>query len=330
MKSSRAVWLLFGALAAFVASGTAGAAPNLPPQASDHASVVAYWTPGRVNGAIPRDLRVRNIPQQPQGKPSGGGGGGGTVGGATWTGGDPVRAREGKILFTLDGLNYVCSGTVLSETRSDASIVLTAGHCVFDDVTDHFATNLMFIPDYQAGGSFSSCGTTRFGCWAADVLVTTNGWKNSNFESDYAFAVMSSNSDGGQKTNVSDQLDVAVGGGYALGTGSPATASAFGYPAAGKYNGRTLTYCQGTVINDPYGADTNGMACDMTGGSSGGAWFSPFGNNGSTDTIVSLNSYKYVGGVYKNYMFGPRFDQHTLDTFGVALAAGFGDNDSTN
>src|SRR3712207_7483597 len=49
----------------------------------------------------------------------------------------------------------------------------------------------------------------------------------------------------------------------------------FGYPASQKYHGNDLTYCAGPISTDPNNANlTWGMACDMTGGSSGGPWVS--------------------------------------------------------
>ncbi len=52
---------------------------------------------------------------------------------------------------------------------------------------------------------------------------------------------------------------------------------AFGYPAAGRYKGKDLTYCAGNIFTDQYNDDqTWGMACNMTGGSSGGPWLASF------------------------------------------------------
>ncbi len=127
---------------------------------------------------------------------------------------------------------------------------------------------------------------------------------------------------GGKSTLTSSSLDKNVGGGYdlALTVGASQRLSAFGYPAAGKYNGLDLTYCSGSLIKDPYNTysltdDPWGMSCGMTGGSSGGPWLvsqtakdadtATLDASGNGGSIGSLNSYGYSG---VRYMFGPVFD----------------------
>ena len=59
-------------------------------------------------------------------------------------------STNGKVFFTDDGLNYVCSGTaVLSGNRST---VWTAGHCVHDGASG-FHTNWAFVPAYADGSA---------------------------------------------------------------------------------------------------------------------------------------------------------------------------------
>ena len=58
---------------------------------------------------------------------------------------------------------------------------------------------------------------------------------------------------GGGKTGTATQLDTAVGGGYAVDTTAITSGTkvhAFGYPAAGKYKGKDLTYCAGPTFQD--------------------------------------------------------------------------------
>ena len=48
---------------------------------------------------------------------------------------------------------------------------------------------------------------------------------------------------------------------------------AYGYPAARPFDGKTLWSCSGTVVDDTFGGSQDqGLACNMTGGSSGGGW----------------------------------------------------------
>ena len=132
---------------------------------------------------------------------------------------------------------------------------------------------------------------------------------------DWGFAVVG----GGGKTGTSLQLDATVGTyGYTPSAMSGnTTVDAFGYPAAGKYHGNELTYCQGPLGFDALTGNTNyKLACGMTGGSSGGPWFSGFNAaNGSGGTIQSLNSYGYSG---QSNMYGPIFNSTTTATYNAA------------
>jgi hypothetical protein len=91
---------------------------------------------------------------------------------------------------------------------------------------------------------------------------------------------------------------------------------AFGFPAAGKYHGNDLTYCAGNAITDALNNNaTFGLACDMTGGSSGGGWFTSFNATTGSGTLAGLNSYGYSG--VKN-MYGPDFNANTTAVFNDA------------
>jgi hypothetical protein len=298
---------------------------------AEHQRIVDFWTPERIAQAVPRDFVIdgrgwKAKPENP-GKPGGGGGGGGgdnTVTGASWNGGGEVADTTGKILFALGSSYYVCSGSVATESVSGRSVVVSAGHCVFDETNGQFATNWMFIPDYDSApapldtqGTF--CAQTEWGCWTATSLVvhegyaTAGGFNDQAVQYDWGFAVM------GNGGHANTQLDATVGSqavsfaSVTIGT----TVSAFGYPAAQKYKGNDLVYCQGPVGTDPNTDDlTYGVTCNMTGGSSGGPWFAPFDNGTGTGTQMSVNSYGYSG---VKSMFGPMFNSNTQDTWNTAL-----------
>lgn len=324
MKSiERLAIVLTAVMLALVVTSPASAAP--PPQAQDraeHDRIVRYWTPDRVQRAIPRDLTVQvgARPDLEKGKPGSGGGGSTTVTGAHWTGTTAVgsvRATVGKVLFTLGGVNYVCSGSVANEANPTISLILTAGHCTYD--SSGFATNWMFVPDYEYAKTFA-CDATRFGCWTAAALVTTQAWADGDFNEDYAFVVVGA----GGKSTQSVQLDATVGANpIAFNLSHPRPVYAFGYPQATPYNGQTLTYCAGTDVSDVWGGSTDyGLNCNMTGGSSGGPWFSDFNAMTGTGTLTSLNSFKYRGSpTVAKYMFGPYFDGYTQATYAAAQAA---------
>jgi hypothetical protein len=66
---------------------------------------------------------------------------------AAWEFGGDIQTAAGRILFTMGGSNYVCSGTVIEDGVGGRSVVITAGHCVYDDAAKAFATKALFIPN---------------------------------------------------------------------------------------------------------------------------------------------------------------------------------------
>jgi hypothetical protein len=321
-----------GGLMALTAVSVAAAASNGHGQGqSRRDKALAYWTADRIAHAVPRDYVLDTLPpgftmpQAPGGKgqkPGGGGDGSGTaVTGASWNGGGLVKLTTGKVLFNLSGTDYVCSGSVVDDGSAgdSRSLVLTAGHCVFDEINDEFATNWVFMPDFDdsSTGSVWDCASAPYGCWVADALVTTQAWANSDFNEDYAFAVMY---DGGHAGNASLESVTGIQP-IVFNQPHPATVYAFGYPHASPYDGTDLTYCAGVDQADNFGSTSYGLKCDMTGGSSGGPWMVNFDEAAGAGSLNSLNSFKYRGGKQKNLMFGPYFDGYTQATYNAAKSA---------
>lgn len=281
--------------------------------------------------ATPRDFVRTSHGFEPRAKPPKPGGGGGVTG-ATWTKNGPVDQRTGKVYFSMDGGNWQCSGSVASDSRSSFSLVLTAGHCAYDETNGNgqqsgFATNWMFIPNWgDDPATFSTAcdaGATSFGCWTAAALVvhggfaTAGGFNTQATIHDFAFAVVGPGGYGNA------DLVTTVGGGYALTTSGISTGTkmyAFGYPAAGKYHGNVLTYCAGNISQDASNSNlTWGLPCDMTGGSSGGEWLAGFNENTGIGSLGSLNSYGYSG--VRN-MYGPKFNSNTQAVYNSANSNG--------
>lgn len=294
------------------------------------ARVVRYWTPERVRNAIPRDMvRTPGRGLVPKAKPGAGGGGSGlaNTSGASWAGSQDVFKGTGKVLFTIGGGDYVCSGSVIKENDGDESFILTAGHCAFENDGRTSATNWMFVPNFDASPTFS-CASTALGCWVADELYgrqafyAAGAFNDTAVQNDWAIAVV-----GGAATgrNAGAQLDAVVGGGFPLQPDAARgqVATALGYPAAQKYNGRDLVYCRNPLGEDVSTNNTTwSMACGMTGGSSGGPWLKTTATSNSTYTfanswLVGLNSYGYSG--VKN-MYSPKFSAATTATLNDALA----------
>ena len=339
---SRRLRLVLSLLVVFSALPLLTAAGNGGDARSEHQRIVEFWTHERVAQAQPRDFVLDPATRQyrpaakPPGGPGGGGGGGSTVvTGSSWTKGGAIDGSVGKVLFAMDGSYWVCSATVVNDSASGRSIVLTAGHCVYDEANRAFATNWTFIPDYDAApaplssSSNAYCDDTLYGCWTAAALTVHNGYASAGGFNDQAvlydwgFAVLGL---GGHDPDrlVEDVLDAAYSGtgtqsiGFAQQTFGT-VGHAFGYPAAQRYKGNDLTYCKGPVDGDPYNADAtyrmNG--CKMTGGSSGGGWLFGFDETTGYGTLFSLNSYGYSG---VSAMHGPFFNGFTLATYTAALS----------
>lgn len=316
--------------------GTAVAAPDGDRRA-EHQRIVDFWTPERVAQAIPRDFVLDPergfIPAKKPDNPGKPGGDGGTepdtglVTGASWNGGGTVVNTTGKVLFQMGGSYYVCSASVVEDGPNDTdSVILTAAHCVYDESRGEFATNWMFVPAYDTdpaplttNGSF--CGQTEYGCWTATALtvhsefVTAGGFNDQAVVYDFAFATVGS---GGHDGTALDALGTQAISFSEIGTDpeTPIEVYSFGYPAAKKYKGNDLTYCKGPVANPPLNGDpTYRIECDMTGGSSGGPWFSGFDLASGTGTLVSVNSYGYRG---DSGMYGPKFNEDTQALYSAA------------
>jgi V8-like Glu-specific endopeptidase len=318
-RSPLALLALLAALALIAIPAMVAPVGAAGPSMSRHDRIVSFWTPARLRSAIPRDFVRSNGALVPKKKPGGGGGGG--VVGASWTKGGAILKGSGKVYFVMGSSAYVCSGSVATDSRSGKSLVLTAGHCAYDEAARAFATNWLFIPEFDSAPTFT-CANTTYGCWTADALVVHNGFASAgSFNTqatvhDFAFAVVGAGGKSG-----SAQLDATVGsfGISYSGTRAGDKLYAFGYPAAGKYHGNDLTYCAGNIFTDSFNSNlTWGMSCDMTGGSSGGPWLKSFNETTGSGTLNSLNSYGYSG--LRN-MYGPMFNSNTQAVYSAANAA---------
>jgi V8-like Glu-specific endopeptidase len=220
-------------------------------------------------------------------------GGGGRTTGAQWAGGGAIARSAGKIFFTLNGTDYVCSGAAVASANADVAV--TAGHCASDG-SGNWATNWTFVPGY-------SNGNAPYGSYTARRYFVAGQWTSSaNEDYDVAFVALNTASVGGAPTHVVS----AVGGlGVAFG-GQAARVDAFGYPSEPPYNGERLYYCAGSTSPDPYHATNDtGVNCAMTEGSSGGPWLSGFNSSTGIGTVTSVSSFKYDDST--DIMYGTSF-----------------------
>jgi hypothetical protein len=195
--------------------------------AQDKAAVQRYWTAARMRNAIPADKVLSGSfaagPKKPKAAPA-------QQIPPPYT--SQPTSTNGKVFFTDDGLNYVCSGT--SVLSGNKSVVWTAGHCVHDGASN-FHTNWSYVPGYADG-------SRPYGTWTARSLLTTSGWANSgDFSYDNGAAVVSLN--GG-----SALTDVVGGRNIAFNYPRQQQYAAHGYPAAPPFNGQRLWVCNSPLI----------------------------------------------------------------------------------
>lgn len=310
-------------LATGVLAGTAGAAPASPAAETAHqaASTAAqqekvrtHWTPERMRSAVPIEELAPDVlkaaaakaqkspapasegerrtvaPTKAKSESVGSTGVGAAdfpEGGAPWVG-EKIESTAGRVFFTYDGRAASCSGNAV--TSGNASTVLTAGHCVKLDGAWH--TDWVFVPGYTDGDA-------PFGEWPAVSTHATPQWEATE-DMNYDVGAAKVAETGGERLT-----EVVGSQGVAFNTGYDLDAYAFGYPAADPYDGETFIYCSGTTFQDPLLTTAHGLACDMTGGSSGGPWLIDFDEDTGTGLQASVNSFGYV--FLPNNMFGPHF-----------------------
>ena len=290
------------------------------------AEVLRYWTPKRMRNARPAEvllddndqLRVMDAPHPTEPpvfiEPSeaeasialtrAGGRAGGAAGPIPYTRveitntSDAPFRTHGKVYFSADGGDYVCSGSVV--TSSGENLVVTAGHCVYD--ASGFSTNFLFHPGFRTG-------TSPYGAWTASELFTTdqyasNDWENPDYTYDVGMALMALNG----SESLEDTVDAR---GIAFNQDPSAyTYEAFGYPAGAPFRGNKMYRCTSDIgFRDGTGAVAPmAIGCDMTGGSSGGGWVI------DQTYVNSVVSYGYDG--EPEVLYGPYFGTVIQDLYG--------------
>ncbi|MDR7081190.1 V8-like Glu-specific endopeptidase [Arthrobacter ginsengisoli] len=310
------------ALLALSAAGAASAAPA-PGKAPTETSTVSsqavvdtggaeYWTAERMRNAIPGDVLAERANQR-SANPKAALNRAAEAGTPTTVEAQAprlqakgartkVKASEspvkhiGKVFFSLGGANYVCSGNSVSSANK--STVATAGHCV-NEGPGAFATKFTFVPAYLDGSA-------PYGMWTANALYAPTQWTSGgDMTYDTGFAVM-------DPLNGESLADVVGASGLEFNAERGLDYKAFGYPAAPPFNGESLKSCSGTATDDPYNPDfnTQGIPCNMTGGSSGGPWFI---GSSATGYQNSINSYGY--GSNSTTMYGPYWGSVVQETY---------------
>lgn len=195
---------------------------------------------------------------------------------------------NGRILgFDPRDGEYSCSGTALN--TPSRSIVLTAGHCVLED--GRTGQSLVFIPAYDHG-------LRPFGTFPVEVAYVMPQWRRAENPDFDVAALRVGPSELGLLTD-------AVGGrGYVTGRSRRAVFQIFGYPAVA-LDGEELRSCIARGLGSDIltfsfaGPPTVPSSCDMSTGSSGGAWVV------EGRYIDGVTSYGYTGSA--NRVYSPYF-----------------------
>jgi V8-like Glu-specific endopeptidase len=244
---------------------------------------VRYWTRARMDAArnVNSTARVPRDPAGPAGLGSSAGSDDPFAFGAPWAGGGAVTRTTGRVFFTLDGTGYGCSGSAVAS--ANASVVMTAAHCVSDG-NGGWATHWIFVPGYRDGHE-------PYGSYPARTYFVASSWEyGADEDDDVAFVVV-----GPAKVNgVERRVAKAVGGQPIEFGDRGAIQTVFGYPSQAPYNGQLLDYCAGMLLPDPYGAADAGVECTMTGGGSGGPWFTGFDPLTGRGTITGVTTFRYA------------------------------------
>ena len=268
---------------------------------------------------------------------SGGGGGGNVVPNAEYPGGGDIQTASGRIYFEMPSnsrrtrwAGYVCSGTVVTDSTNGRSIVQTAAHCVYDDAYKAFARNVLFIPNQAAttgAGTDLNCSNDPFGCWTPSFGVVDVNWTTRTFPDnvtwDYAYYVFDDSSHSGNGGGGSLVLDSAVATipisfavpNFEVANSSSDYTTALGYSYS---EDPKFMYC----AEDMEQLDAANWwlpSCDLSGGSSGGAWMQPF--SGGTGSLIAVNSWGYTN---SPGMAGPKLSGTSAScVFGLAKSTTF-------
>ena len=324
MKTSRSLAtsllsLSAAALLVMSAGGVATAAPAAPDEggsrgvtskAVNATGAAEYWTAERMRSAISGDVLANKALARGNKSSTD------TVerGSSTKISGQAAPSKPslhtdeapvshiGKVFFTLPDGNYVCSGN--SVASANESTVSTAGHCL-NEGPGTFATNFVFVPAYLDGAA-------PYGKFAATSLHTPTQWSSAgDMQYDTGFAVVA-------PVNGKTLADTVGASGVQFNAARGLSYTSYGYPAARPFDGTSLVSCAGTASDDPFNPQFNsqGISCDMTGGSSGGPWFI---GSGSAGVQNSINSYGY--GKKYPIMYGPYWGSVIQQAYSDASSA---------
>lgn len=236
-------------------------------------------------------------------------------------------APVGKVFFDSPKGHMVCSGTVVKDPGNPgrSNLVWTAGHCVHAGSEGGWYRNIVFVPAYNDKGRSAAAlknaqpqEIAPYGAYWADWVSTsgewiTNGGPTGGEGAPYDYAVLHVKPERGTKS-----LEETVGNALPVNFDTPEIAQigamgAWGYPAAPPYDGLIMHKCvdrPGRLSISPSTPTMYRIGCTMTGGSSGGGWFSEGG-----DGKLALVSNTSIGPVTSGWLAGPHLGEGAQQIF---------------
>ena len=263
------------------------------------------WTEGRLRNAKPLPVPVAKAtpggapaqaPSGPRSLGTPGSGNAQNVGASERKTGDPnsIPLRwAGKFFFKKpDGDDYICSAQFIAP-----NIVLTAAHCMRDDVSGKWYHDFLFALQYERGVTTEKVTPKCYATWSTWVHGNSDDEKFWHY--DYAMIL----TDEPSKTGY-------FGWHYSYPTSQYPTAVKVGYPA--DILEGEVVQMDGGPLTDP--DDRPGLVRlqhgnpKNAGGSSGGAWVGNFNTSigQGTNMVISVTSH-HVGDE-TTVSFGPHFD----------------------
>lgn len=212
-------------------------------------------------------------------------------------------STSGK-LFAVDSIGqlFVCSATVVNS--DNLSVVWTAGHCLHDGNGGEWVHGAMFVPAYKDGSA-------PLGEWPVIDAYVPVGWTDYDELWQYDMAAFVVEPQFGTAV-----VEVAGGRGISWNESQDQFFVAYGYPASGGFNGERMYACDSSVIYlaDYLSPPPQGIACDMTPGSSGGGWI-------VQDEYLNSNTSFGAPTVLPGVLFGPYFNDTAGELFRAASSA---------
>ncbi len=270
-------------------------------KASSASEAAGFWTPARVRGAVPLELRSNRAGTSATDP--------GDFGSDFEQVADPTAPEfrvHGVVLLSL-GIFGVgrCSGTAVRSPNE--SVVITAAHCLNSGRGDDwFPGPAAFVPAYRYG-------QRPFGVFPARWIDTTKRWRATAGSPNFDVGAMVVGRNG-----AGESLVDAVGGAkIAWGLTRSQKFSVHGYPSEEPFDGETQRVCGVAAYlgHDPHslgfpGPVNHAVACGVTGGASGGGWLI------HGDTLNGVTSYGYFG--HESPDYGPYFGAEVARLYGRA------------